>query len=215
MTLIVEFVLGSPILREASTEIERRKIEDITQPATGPAKVIFWAFGDAFDAFESGLDADETVDTYSMIEATGDRRLYRVTLSDRGMESLTYPLAAEHDITFLDVTGFEETEIRARVPSREALVAYRSVCQEKEIPFRLQRIYQEEPVEADRYGVTDRQRAALRAALEAGYFDVPRDATLSTVAATLDISDQALSARLRRGQANLLRNTIATDHDPT
>lgn len=215
MTLIVEFVLGSPILREASKEIERRTIEDITQPATEPAKVIFWAYGDAFEAFESGLDADETVDEYSMIDETADRRLYRVTLSDRGMECLTYPLAAEHDITFLDVTGFEETEIRARVPSREALAAYRDGCREKDIPFRLRRMYKEEPVDSDRYGLSDRQRTALLAALEAGYFAVPRDTTLSAVASKLDISDQALSARIRRGQANLLRNTIALDRDPT
>ncbi|PSP55938.1 transcriptional regulator [Halobacteriales archaeon QS_1_67_19] len=56
---------------------------------------------------------------------------------------------------------------------------------------------------AQRWDVTPAQEAALRTALELGYFGVPRRATASEVADELDISKSAFLERLRRGQATL------------
>ena len=56
---------------------------------------------------------------------------------------------------------------------------------------------------AQRWDVTPAQESALRAALEMGYFTVPRGATASEVAAELGISKSAFLERLRRGQATL------------
>lgn len=61
----------------------------------------------------------------------------------------------------------------------------------------------ESPV-SDRWGLTPAQESAIQAAHDAGYFDVPRAATASDVAATLDISKSAFLERLRRGQDRLL-----------
>jgi predicted DNA binding protein len=52
--------------------------------------------------------------------------------------------------------------------------------------------------------LTDKQATALRVAAEAGYFDVPRGATASEVAAELGIGKTAFLERLRRGQRNLV-----------
>jgi predicted DNA binding protein len=52
--------------------------------------------------------------------------------------------------------------------------------------------------------LTRAQREALGLAFDRGYFDVPRDGSLDEMATNLDISPQALSDRLRRGQRNLL-----------
>ncbi len=57
----------------------------------------------------------------------------------------------------------------------------------------------DEPV-GPNYGVTDAQEASLRAAVDAGYFEVPRKTTATEVAATLGISKSAFLERLRRGQ---------------
>ena len=56
--------------------------------------------------------------------------------------------------------------------------------------------------------LTPAQEAALRTALETGYFSVPRDATASEVAAELEISKSAFLERLRRGQESLLREAL-------
>ena len=208
MVLIVEFEIATPILRRTVETASRIDVEEIFQSSTGETKLLFWVFGDDLGSVDAALDDDETVRAFTLLEDPDDRRLYSGTLSEYGEEHLTYPTAAEYDIAYLDITVTTDTKIRARIPTREALFAYRDACRKREIPFRIERIFRESDRSGDRYGITDRQREALLVALEAGYFDVPRNTTLSDVAAKLDISDQALSARLRRGQANLLRNTL-------
>lgn len=61
------------------------------------------------------------------------------------------------------------------------------------------------------YGVTGPQREALVLAVERGYYDVPRRCTTAELAATLGISDQAVSERLRRGTATLVERTLGDD----
>ncbi|PCR90935.1 helix-turn-helix domain-containing protein [Natrinema ejinorense] len=210
MVLIVEFEIETPILRETVETVSRIDVEEIYRSETGETKLICWVYGDDLERVDGTLADDDTVRGWTLLEESADRRLYSVTLSEHGESHLTYPTAAEYDIGYREITVTEETRIRARVPTREALFAYRDRCLEKGIPFRILRIFQESDQARDRYGVTDRQQEALLIALEEGYFDVPRETTLSAVAGQLDISDQALSARLRRGQANLLRNTLGS-----
>jgi predicted DNA binding protein len=47
-------------------------------------------------------------------------------------------------------------------------------------------------------------------ALRHGYFDTPRETTLEELAVELDISRQALSERIRRGNERLLRQSLPT-----
>lgn len=209
MPLIAEFELRTPILRTASAAIREIRLEEIYGTESGAPKLLFWAFGDAAASFESALEDDPSVRTYTAIESEADRHLYSVVLSERAAAQLTYPLAAEHDIVVLEIVVTDETVVSARIPDRETLVAYREDCLEKGVDVRFRRIYRPAESPGEEYGVTEPQRDALRAALEAGYFEVPRETTLSALAADLGISDQALSARLRRGQANLLEHTLA------
>lgn len=51
------------------------------------------------------------------------------------------------------------------------------------------------------------EREALRAALEAGYFDVPRTTTLVDIADELGRSDVEVSAQIRRGMDSVLRES--------
>jgi hypothetical protein len=53
--------------------------------------------------------------------------------------------------------------------------------------------------------LTRKQRETVEAAYRRGYFDVPRQVSLKTLADELDVSHQALSERLRRALTELLR----------
>jgi predicted DNA binding protein len=209
MTLIAEFEISTPILREVAQAASRLSVEQVYQSEAGATKLLFWAFTENDEAVDAALEADRSVAASTVLERLPGEHLYSVTLAEWATDRLTHPAAAANDIAMLEITVTDEARIRARVPSREALIAYRESCHERRIPFRLLRIYQESYQNAVQYGISDRQREALLAALDAGYFDVPRETTLSAIAETLGISDQALSARLRRGQATLLRNTLA------
>ena len=75
----------------------------------------------------------------------------------------------------------------------------------------LERVYPLGPASGEpsgRWDVTPPQEAALRAALAAGYFAVPKGATAAEVAADLDVSKSAFLERLRRGQAALLEQVL-------
>lgn len=57
---------------------------------------------------------------------------------------------------------------------------------------------------ATQWNLTPKQAAALRAAHERGYFEVPKEATASDVADSMGISQTAFLERIRRGQAAML-----------
>jgi predicted DNA binding protein len=59
-----------------------------------------------------------------------------------------------------------------------------------------------------RFGLTPDQREALVLALNRGYFATPSEVTLDELADELDISRQALSTRIRRGNESILREVL-------
>lgn len=101
-----------------------------------------------------------------------------------------------------------------RFPDREALVAYRECCREQDIKFSLTGLSN---ADSDAFpndpSTTASQREMLALAIEHGYFEIPRETSLSELAKTFDISDQAASERLRRALTNTLGDE-ATEAQP-
>jgi predicted DNA binding protein len=61
-----------------------------------------------------------------------------------------------------------------------------------------------------RFGLSQEQREALVLALRRGYFETPSEVGLDELAEELDITRQALSNRIRRGNRNVLRKVLLT-----
>ncbi len=59
--------------------------------------------------------------------------------------------------------------------------------------------------------LTATQLEALDAALEAGYYDIPRDITLRDLAESLGVSASSLSERIRRAEARLVRTHLGRE----
>ncbi|MFB6129908.1 MAG: helix-turn-helix domain-containing protein [Salinigranum sp.] len=216
MSFVVDFELTTPILADArhATPDLVLEMEDVQLPPGKQPKLVFWASGDDFSTFEEALRSDATAEDFEVLADIPDRRLYRVTLSEEGAQTLIYPVAVEHDVTLIDIRWTEEgSRISARVPTREVLFSFRDACLERNGSFRLRRIYRDDATTDAPYGVTARQREALLVALEEGYFEVPRRTSLNDLSTRFDVSDQAMSTLLRRGQVNLLCHTLARDAD--
>lgn len=217
MTLIGRARIGSPLFQSALEAVPEMvlEFEDVRREQGERRRFVLWASGNDFEAFEAALDADPTVGAHQCLTDLGDRRLYRFTLSEEGQRASQYSTVVREDIVLLDLTIKEGALLAvARIPSREALAAIREAYQEHGIPFHLLQLYTEETTATDddsdrRFGATNAQREALLHALEAGYFAVPRETTLEEMADELGISTSAFSLRLRRGQENLLRGTLA------
>jgi predicted DNA binding protein len=217
VSVIAEFEKEARVIRDTL-----EAVPDVTVTVDGvqwlpesPAKVHFEAGGGDLDAFEEALAEDPTVTAFRRLSSVTGGRLYRATLSSNGQGKSTYHLVADQDGLVLHMTARSDTaHVRARFPSREALFAYQEACRERDIEFSLDRLFTEDAgatTGGDRFGLTEPQQEALLAALERGYFEVPRRTRLEAVADDLGISTQALSTRLRRAHSNLLRHTLAAN----
>lgn len=217
MSLIGKMEIGRPVGQKALKAVPDMilEIEDIRSLADEPFKFIFWASNDDFQTYESALTDDPSVSDYKCLTELPERRLYQIQLSEEGQQNTLQPIAVEQDIVPISLTmTVEGVEFVGRFPSRSAIITLKEKCEELDRHFRLINLYEEKPVEKDggrtnRYGVTSSQRGALIAALEKGYFNVPRETRMEDIADELDISTSALSAQLRRGQKALLRHTLA------
>lgn len=216
MALVGEATLDTPILAATVERIPgaELQLEEIRSLPDERLRFLVWIAEYDFDRFEAALSADETIEGYKLLTDVGDRRLYRLTLSEPGEAASTYLVAAAEDIVVLNLTvSADGIRVLARIPSREALRKYAATCQQRGVGFRLKRLYEEEETAGDgggdqQFGLTVSQREVLRRALEMGYFDVPRKTSLGEIADELDVSSQALSTLLRRAQTNLLENTV-------
>jgi len=208
--VLVELRLDSPLLREALGNAPDVAIGHEEQYLTDDGiNYLFWAEGGDLTAFEDGLDADRTVTNVAQLAETEAGRLYRVTFTDHGEEFATFPAWGDLDISILDSTGSHEGwEVRMRMPDRDALREFRDVCAERDIPLDLVSIYEERGNGASDRELTAEQRQALAVARELGYFDVPREASMTDIASELGISTQAVSERIRRGTDSLVDDNL-------
>jgi len=149
------------------------------------------------------LDADDRI-RYLHVSTTDGRRNYRC---------LSKQPCVVHQLT--DV-GFMAESLRYRNGAEQysgAVVGYdvlKGVLDTagETVGVKLERIHplgsEDETTVAQQWDVTPAQEAAVRAALEHGYFSVPRETTATEVAASLDISKSAFLERLHRAERRLL-----------
>jgi hypothetical protein len=155
----------------------------------------------------SGTDGARPVDesaTVEGVEAVDGARLVRARWPSERSDVLD--AVAESDATCL--AGFRERSVwnlTLRFPSAASVSAWYRACPRSGRRVTIRQIRTGRPRRTDRVsGLTDRQREALRVALETGYFSVPRETSLEDLAKRLDVSDTAASQRLRRGVENLI-----------
>lgn len=214
MTLIAEFSQVAQALGATLDQFPRMsfELEDNHFKTDGTLKILLWAESQStaeFEAFEHELMGDETVQTAERVMTLGSRRYYSILLTEATTQSLTFGLAADNDIAYLNLQATaDRVHYTARVPDRAALKRYRQGCEELGVDFRLKELYSEGDELGTRFGLTERQGSALLEAYQSGYYDTPRRTTLDGLATELEISRQAVSTLLRRGHRQLIGATL-------
>lgn len=204
-----EFALGKLLAERPDVRVELERIV----PTEEGMMPFFWVIGDDLDFVRSARVADSPVEEIEVLETTDDSLLCR-TIWEPEVSGFREILAG-NGATLLDAEGEgEEWLFRVRFPDREATSAFHEACDERGIPYEVQRIYSLSELPAKQYGLTDEQREALVAAFEAGYFYVPRETSLSELADGLGISPQAVSGRIRRGLERVLASALFPPGDP-
>lgn len=206
-----EFFLASAVqaVPSAHVEVERMVVDGREQ-----ATPYFWVAGDAVDEFEAALDDDLTVADVVLLDSNDEGRFYRATWRER-VRGILYAIAEETATIMAATCDGGTWQMRMLFADQETLSNFHDYCAVYDVGLELQRLY--DPVNPDtfgRYEVTAEQEEILREALDSGYFAVPRELSLEELADRVGISPNAASARLRRGYANLVRNTLDRTRDP-
>ena len=205
-----EFPLGSVLEVDEDVTVT----VETTVPTSESVVPYLWAPASVEDAFVDALESAPVVTDVSVVDEVGDHVLFRVTWDGR-VNGFLEEIRATDAI----VTGAVGTEtrwtFRLRFSAYRDLSSFYTGCVDRGISVDLVHVHERRASGDDtRFGLTVPQQELLVAAYDAGYFDVPRRTTLVELGERLDISDSAVSQRLRRGLAALIESTIALETTP-
>jgi predicted DNA binding protein len=210
--IITEFRLDHPILRDALAQVPEMHVTWERSDPSGDdrIRVLLWAEGGDFAAFEAALDDDPTTTSPRRTVEFDDRRLYQLELVDEGRETSIYPILVEQGGIIQELTATHKGwEFRVSFPAIEDFRVLREFCEDRDIEFTFDSVYvQDATPDSTANNLTRRQRDILQTALETGYFEIPREASLDDVADAVGISSNAASERLRRGMRRLVESAV-------
>jgi predicted DNA binding protein len=189
-------------------------VERVVPTATGMLPYL-WVNGDedTIDDFVGDLRESSAVASVRTVDRFEESVLCQVEWVEDG-PALPRRIA-EEGVTLLEVRGREDGWLfRVRSPDRGSIERLHDYCLDMEMRFDLMRIYVlSESQESPPQGLTAEQYEALVAAYRAGYYDEPRGTTLEELSERFDITPRAISRRLRRGTATLVRNSLGVERD--
>lgn len=201
------FELGNVLTAVEGVSIEIERIV----PVRGQVVPYAWATGDERDV-ESALEALPSVESVTRLAEISRWGLYEIQWR-YPINGLVASLAEADAVVVEFISSDDEWYLDLRFSTRDAVTAFHDACRENGIAVTVTRI-SEGPTDVGQSALTPKQREALLAAYESGYFDIPRRVTLTDLADRLDISSQALSQRLRRGNETLVRESLVEQSQP-
>lgn len=211
MTVVARFSLPAEAFPfgEVTTVREGIRVRLDSLVPTGDALFpYFWVPTDVVPVVEQTLDEADSIKQIKTVDDTGDETLFRV----EWVPDVNGVVEAISDVdgVLLEAWGVDDTwTLRVRFDDRKAVSAFYRACVAAGVTPTLDELHQRSTATGwSDLGLTDPQREALLAALDAGYYEVPREITLRELADRFDISDTALSQRLRRGLTTVLSATL-------
>lgn len=187
------FALGQLLAENPNMQIEIERLV----PLGDRLLPFFWVSNGSPEHIEEALREQAIVESVERLTSVDERYLYQVTWTPE-VNGLVDAIL-DTDGVILEGKGVTGTwELRLRFPDHDHLREFNQLCLDKNIEIDVQGIYNPHaPGLEERLTPTQWQTLAL--ALDVGYFEVPRDVTLTELAKRLGVSEQAVSQRLRRG----------------
>lgn len=165
------------------------------------------------DTFEQTLQRHPSVERITQLERQGEETLY--ALKWAASRDHFFNAMAETGALLVSATGTPDSwSFEIRFPSHEALSRFHDHCEQASISVTVDRVFNEStPGMGPWFGLTPEQRTTLVSAVRGGYYAIPRRMSTQDLADEFDISDQAVTERLRRGIASLVEHTLMTSDD--
>lgn len=205
-----DIVLTKTVRHDQSSRV-RSVSEAGTDPSSG--KFFYYIQSSDFLQFEEGLRNDNTVSEFErVIETRDEEAIYSFEYTDDA-KILSPVISAANGVILNMENEANAWILTVWMPERTDLAQLWDYAQRNDITIELLRVNEYASLGNTDAGLTDSQRDALLLAVEAGYFEEPRDATLSEVAAELDISQPAASGLLRRAIKRLVVSSLMDDSE--
>ncbi|RLM57236.1 DNA-binding protein [Halobellus sp. Atlit-31R] len=191
------------------------KVKSVSEAGTDPTSGKFFYRVDSSDLcrFEEGLRNDHTIGGFERVRETGDgKAIYSVEYTDEA--EVLSPVVSTASGVILDMENEGGAwNLTVWMSERTGLAQFWDYARQNDVDIELLRVNEYASLGTTDAGLTDSQREALLVAVERGYFEEPRDATLSEVAADLDISQPAASGLLRRAIKRLVVSSLLDDSE--
>jgi predicted DNA binding protein len=199
-----EFALYEALGSLPDVEFE---VERIVQSGDEAAMPLMWIRNATVEAVEEAFANDPSIEEIELLSEFDEEQLYRMQWISE-VEVVLQMLTNSH-ATITDAYGTDgRWYLRVLYPNRESLSKTVQFADDNGLTFDVMAIRQLEGEPAGRFGLTEAQFEALETAVEAGYYQVPRETDQSELADQLNISHQALSERLRRATGALIEDAL-------
>ncbi|WP_435157582.1 bacterio-opsin activator domain-containing protein [Haladaptatus sp. DFWS20] len=166
----------------------------------------FWITDGSPEDIEDALESQSIVESVTQLTKVDDRYLYQVTWSSE-VDGVVDALFETNGV-ILEGQGIAgRWELRLRFPEHGDLRRFNDICLEEEIQVEVNGIYNPHAPSVEDQ-LTPAQWQTLATAFAIGYYDVPRKATLSDLAKNFNVTEQAISQRLRRAMKAVVSSKL-------
>ncbi|APW98787.1 bacterio-opsin activator [Halobiforma lacisalsi AJ5] len=166
-----------------------------------------WLSGPSREEVEGALSEVSAISGYSLINGEDDRWLYDIEFDPDTVDP--FEAVLEENGTVLSASASNGTWLLSiRVVEREHVSSLYDRFVDHDVSPTIVRLYDLEEETHSQCGLTARQYETLVAAIDHGYFEIPREVSMQELSDELDISHQALSERLRRAYRALVTSEL-------
>jgi predicted DNA binding protein len=168
----------------------------------------FSVHNDGRESFEEDIRQHPSVTSLRRMSSNDEKTVY--ALDWKVSRDLVFEGMGETGAQLMSATGTATTwRFEMQFSDHESLSAFQEWCNNADIPLEVLRVYNPtKPGSGPWYGLSKPQRDALIQAVEGGYYSIPREISTKDLAEEFDISDQAVTERLRRAIITLVENTL-------
>lgn len=211
MSVVAEFTIPADgFALQRTFEVVPDVVIEIERLATHSREWVMpflWATSDDVDEVERALRSDPSIDDLEPIGTDGGIRQFKVEWAE-DFQTLIDEIVDQHGIMQEAEAEDGVWYLKLKFADRDAVNGFQTHFHERGHGLELHRLNDGAAPKEREYDLTHEQHEVLLAALEHGYFSIPRDAQIEDLASELGISTNAVSQRLRRAMANLTRNTL-------
>lgn len=200
------FALGRALAVDEAVRIDLAQLV----PIGGTLVPYVWAETTDDEAFVRAVRSSPHVDTAERLAGSVGPSLFHVTWATRP-DGLLDNLRRHELVVQRATAAAGKWRFKLIAEDRSAFGAFQSACREDGVRLDIDRVSTSADRDVGLYGLTAKQRDALLHVYDSGYYDSETRVGLSEVSRGLDINQQALSARLKRGTRALVANTIAVE----